>query len=61
MGVFKRLDLLTTRAKGRYLDNIGRMYGMVRKKRTVFFGIFTIRESDRDFRKRIKNKVRGGF
>ena len=42
-------------AKGKQLDIIGRNFWMERKKKKIFFGLITIKESDKEFRLRMMN------
>ena len=55
LGIFNVVRI--KRARGKSLDAIGRLYGMVRHKNKFWF--LTIKESDKKFKKRILAAVRG--
>lgn len=54
----RNLARLVKPANDKNLDSIGYMVGMQRKPpRKIFFGLITIRESDKKFRARIKKMM----
>ena len=56
--VFNRENFHIKTAKGKYLDNIGYILGVERKHQKVFFGLITIKESDKSFRSRMAERMR---